>query len=129
MLCPHPINLPSVSSSSSSSDTDSVLPASPNATATAPQDQISQTADSHAEDDSEAEPVFTKKRVNPEQSFEDFYLRQATKEFANDLDKLRSASDFNARSVPLLVQALKQGTACFGREERVRVGNAAEGET
>ncbi|KAK5700290.1 hypothetical protein LTR17_023047 [Elasticomyces elasticus] len=80
-------------------------------------------SDSDAE---EAEPVFTKRTVaNPEQAFEDFYLKQVTKEFANDLDKLRAAGDFNAtKSVPLLVAALRQGTACFGKEERRKIGAA-----
>ncbi|KAK3630836.1 hypothetical protein LTR56_017253 [Elasticomyces elasticus] len=80
-------------------------------------------SDSDAE---EAEPVFTKRAVaNPEQAFEDFYLKQATKEFANDLDKLRAAGDFNAtKSVPLLVAALRQGTACFGKDERKKIGAA-----
>ena len=62
--------------------------------------------------------------VDPEKAFEDFCLRQATKEFANDLDKLRSASDFREGSVLLLIKGLKQGTACFGRQERERVGSA-----
>ncbi|KAK1067140.1 hypothetical protein LTR74_006682 [Friedmanniomyces endolithicus] len=75
-------------------------------------------------------PVFTKRTVlaNPEQAFEDFYLRQVTKEFANDLDKLRAANDFHGTgSIALLVGALRQGTACFGVEERVRVGAACAG--
>lgn len=55
-------------------------------------------------------------------SFEEFYLRQATREFANDLDKLRSAGDFHAaKSVPLLIAALKQGTKVFSLEERRKV--------
>ncbi|KAK5126419.1 hypothetical protein LTR85_010655 [Meristemomyces frigidus] len=74
-------------------------------------------------------PLAAKKTVSPEQAFEDFYLRQATKEFANDLDKLRAAGDFNARSVPLLVGALKQGTACFSQAERVRIGGATSNES
>ncbi|KAK0290538.1 hypothetical protein LTR91_009434 [Friedmanniomyces endolithicus] len=75
-------------------------------------------------------PVFTKRTAvtNPEQAFEDFYLRQATKELANDLDKLRAANDFHGtESIALLVGALRQGTACFGVEERVRVGGACAG--
>lgn len=76
--------------------------------------------------ESDEAPVFTptQKRLSqdPEKSFEDFYLRQATREFANDLDKLRSAGDFNERSIPLLISALKQGTACFSRDERRRIG-------
>lgn len=62
---------------------------------------------------------------NSEQAFEEFYLKQATKEFANDIDKLRSAPDFNERHIPVLIRALRQGTASFGKEERMRVGNAA----
>ncbi|SMY28946.1 unnamed protein product [Zymoseptoria tritici ST99CH_1A5] len=61
-----------------------------------------------------------------EKAFSDFILRQTTNEFANDLDKLRSAGDFNERSVPMLVRALRQGTACFSVEERVAVGKAVE---
>lgn len=75
-----------------------------------------------------AEPALTTKNtINPELAFEDFYLRQATNEFANDLDKLRSAGDFNARSVALLVRALKQGSACFRPDERARIGGAGGG--
>ncbi|KAK3620966.1 hypothetical protein LTR56_022784 [Elasticomyces elasticus] len=92
----------------------------------------SDSPDSDSDSDAEeAEPVFTKRTVaDPEQAFEDFYLKQATKEFANDLDKLRAAGDFNAtKSVPLLVAALRQGTACFGKEERRKIGSAvASGE-
>ncbi|KAI7219202.1 hypothetical protein KC333_g3109 [Hortaea werneckii] len=117
------------SSSSSDSDSDS---GSSNPTST-PNHKSTTAAkapdspDSHADDSSVAsEPVFTKKHINPDQAFEEFYLRQATNEFANDLDKLRSASDFKASSVPMLIEALKQGTVCFSREERVKVGSAAE---
>ncbi|KAI6885242.1 hypothetical protein KC318_g15731 [Hortaea werneckii] len=118
-------------SSSSSSDSDSD---SGNSNSTSTPKYKSTTAakapdspDSHADDSSVAsEPVFTKKHINPDQAFEEFYLRQATKEFANDLDKLRSASDFKASSVPMLIDALKQGTVCFSREERAKVGSAAE---
>ena len=64
-------------------------------------------------------------RMSAQQSFEQFYLSQATKEFANDLDKLRNASDFRGgQSVELLVRGLKQGTACFGEGERLKVGGA-----
>lgn len=63
-----------------------------------------------------------KKREDIETSFTDFYLRQATKEFANDLDKLRSAGDFHGeRSVAMLVRGLKAGTGCFGEGEMGRV--------
>ena len=59
----------------------------------------------------------------PQQSFEQLYLSQATKEFANDLDKLRNAGDFRGgQSVEVLVRALRQGTGCFEDEEKGRVG-------
>ncbi|KAK3715553.1 hypothetical protein LTR37_007041 [Vermiconidia calcicola] len=70
-------------------------------------------------------PPQSQRVMNPNQAFEDFYLKQATKEFANDLDKLRSAADFNERSVPILIAALKQGTTCFKEEERIKIGEAA----
>ena len=47
--------------------------------------------------------------------FESWYLQQVTREFADDLDRIRGASDFNEeRSVPVLVQALKQGASLYG---------------
>lgn len=62
-------------------------------------------------------------KAETEQAFESFYLRQAAKEFSDDLDKLRGASDFKGQSsVELLVGALKQGGACFSPDERSRVG-------
>jgi ribosome assembly protein 3 len=71
-------------------------------------------------------PPQRQKPRDPEQAFEDFYLKQATKEFANDIDKLRSAPDFNERNVPILIRALRQGTACFSEEERRKIGAAGE---
>jgi ribosome assembly protein 3 len=78
--------------------------------------------------DSDSAPVFTQKKQkqDPEKAFEEFYLRQVTKEFANDLDRLRSAGDFNAKSVPLLISALKHGTACFSQDEKRKVVEALE---
>lgn len=112
-------------SSPSSSDSESTSSKHNTTAADAKDVSASESAASPDGEENSSEPVFTKRAVNPEQAFQDFYLRQATKEFANDLDKLRSAGDFNAFSVPLLVDALKQGTACFGKDERVRVGGAA----
>lgn len=58
-------------------------------------------------------------RQDPEQAFEAFYLKQTTKEFSEDLEKLRSANDFRGqRSVELLVGALKQGVVTFSKDER-----------
>lgn len=73
----------------------------------------------------EEAPVQAPKTDNG-QAFENFYLRQSAKEFSDDLDKLRSANDFKGQSsVELLVGALKQGGACFSKEERMRVGCGA----
>ncbi|KAK5159262.1 hypothetical protein LTS14_002404 [Recurvomyces mirabilis] len=76
-------------------------------------------------DDDTVAPRTSKREImDPRQAFRDFYLKQATGEFANDLDKLRSAGDFGGKSIGLLVGALEQGGACFGAGERGRVGVA-----
>ncbi|KAG9676152.1 hypothetical protein KCU99_g4163, partial [Aureobasidium melanogenum] len=59
-----------------------------------------------------------------EDAFTSFYLRQMTTEFAEDLDKIRSAGDFNDKSLGLLISALKQGRECFDRQDRLAVGKA-----
>ncbi|KEQ69235.1 hypothetical protein M436DRAFT_56595, partial [Aureobasidium namibiae CBS 147.97] len=59
-----------------------------------------------------------------EDAFTSFYLRQMTTEFAEDLDKIRSAGDFNDKSLGLLIGALKQGRECFDRRDRLAVGKA-----
>lgn len=52
-------------------------------------------------------------------SFEDVYLQQITLEFADDIDKIRQASDFKEeKSLPVLVAALKQGANIYTEEER-----------
>ena len=58
--------------------------------------------------------------VSSSASFEALYLRQATAEFADELDRLRGAADFSDRSVPMLVEALRQGAARFSEAERRR---------
>lgn len=80
-------------------------------------------SNSHESDQTNLEPLA--RAVDPQQAFDDFYLKQVTKEFANDLDKLRSASDFRGQSVAVLIEALRQGRACFTSDERVRIGTAA----
>lgn len=59
------------------------------------------------------------KMTHPE--FESFYLQQATKEFAEDLDKIRGADDFKNDAVPMLVHALRQGTTTFAPAEQARI--------
>lgn len=53
--------------------------------------------------------------------FESWYLRRVTAEFAEDLDKVRSAGDFKESSVPILIRALEQGSGMFTQEEKARI--------
>ncbi|CAO1602794.1 hypothetical protein XANCAGTX0491_006393 [Xanthoria calcicola] len=53
--------------------------------------------------------------------FESFYLQQVTAEFADDLDKLRNASDFTDKSMPVLVEALKDTARTYSEEEKREV--------
>ena len=62
-----------------------------------------------------------KQETPPKESFESWYLKQVTAEFADDIDKIRNAPDFTEKSVPVLVQALKQGGARFSEQERERI--------
>jgi len=62
--------------------------------------------------------------TDADEAFTDFYLKQATKEFSDDLDKLRAAPDFKANSLDILIDALKQGQACFEKEEREKIGRS-----
>ncbi len=57
--------------------------------------------------------------------FTNFYLQRATVEFAEDLDKIRNADDFKDEALPVLIQALRQGTGLFSAEEQRRVVSAA----
>lgn len=50
--------------------------------------------------------------------FESWYMKAMTEQFADDLDKVRQAPDFKASSVPILVQAMKQGVGVFSEKER-----------
>ncbi|KAI1262014.1 ribosome-assembly protein 3-domain-containing protein [Xylariaceae sp. FL1019] len=53
-----------------------------------------------------------------------YYLQQSTKEFAEDLEKIRKASDFKGDAVPMLVKSLQQGTSMFSPAEQKRVADA-----
>ncbi|KAJ0165459.1 hypothetical protein CTA2_11187 [Colletotrichum tanaceti] len=59
------------------------------------------------------------------QEFNAFYLQRTTREFAEDLDKVREADDFKAESVPFLVHALQQGTALYSTRDQERVARPA----
>ncbi|KAK8076120.1 hypothetical protein PG994_003392 [Apiospora phragmitis] len=53
--------------------------------------------------------------------FTSFYLQQATKELAEDLDKARTADDFKGDALSMLIKALQQGTALFTPAEQKRI--------
>lgn len=45
-------------------------------------------------------------------------MRLMTEEFGDDLNKIREAKDFEDRSLPMLIRALKQGVNIFNAEEK-----------
>ncbi|KAI2471165.1 ribosome-assembly protein 3-domain-containing protein [Annulohypoxylon bovei var. microspora] len=55
------------------------------------------------------------------QEFTSYYLQQSTKEFAEDLDKIRSADDFKGDAVAMLVKSLQQGTTLFSDADKKRI--------
>ena len=55
------------------------------------------------------------------EDFESYYMRRVTAEFADDIDKLRNAPDFNEQSVPVLIEALRQCSEGFSEEEKEKV--------
>jgi len=65
------------------------------------------------------QPRKTDKEVSSE--FTSYYLQRATQEFAEDLDKVRTADDFKNDAIHVLVNALQQGTEMFSPEEQRRV--------
>jgi ribosome assembly protein 3 len=54
-------------------------------------------------------------------AFDAYYLQRATSELADDLNKVRSADDFKADSIPALVRALQQGFVQFSPSDRERI--------
>ncbi|KAI1122030.1 ribosome-assembly protein 3-domain-containing protein [Nemania abortiva] len=59
--------------------------------------------------------------------FTSYYLQQSTKEFAEDLDKIRSADDFKGDALPLLIKSLQQGTSMFSTADQKRIVDARQG--
>jgi ribosome assembly protein 3 len=57
-------------------------------------------------------------------AFTKYYMQRATTEFAEDLDKIRGADDFKDDALPLLINALQQGTSTFSIEEQRRIVTA-----
>ncbi|OTA99318.1 hypothetical protein M426DRAFT_68038 [Hypoxylon sp. CI-4A] len=62
------------------------------------------------------------------QEFTSYYLQQSTKEFAEDLDKVRSADDFKGDAVAMLVKSLQQGTTLFSAVDQKRILEAKKTE-
>ncbi|KAE9369616.1 putative ribosome assembly protein 3 [Stipitochalara longipes BDJ] len=58
-------------------------------------------------------------------AFTKFYMQRATTEFSEDLDRLRGADDFKDDALPLLINALQQGTSLFSIEEQRRIVQAS----
>ncbi|CAF9920214.1 MAG: hypothetical protein HETSPECPRED_004196 [Heterodermia speciosa] len=50
--------------------------------------------------------------------FESLYLQRVTAEFADDIDRLRKANDFSEESLPILIEALKQGACVYSEDEK-----------
>jgi ribosome assembly protein 3 len=50
--------------------------------------------------------------------FEQYYLQRATRELAEDLDKVRTADDFKNDAISILVHALKQGAEMWDLEDK-----------
>ncbi|KAH8887052.1 hypothetical protein GQ53DRAFT_331583 [Thozetella sp. PMI_491] len=57
-------------------------------------------------------------------AFTAYYLQRSTQEFAEALDKVRVADDFKNDAIPLLVNALQQGTALFSPEDQRKIVTA-----
>ncbi|CZR57528.1 uncharacterized protein PAC_07417 [Phialocephala subalpina] len=68
-------------------------------------------------------PTSPKHATDPEISalFTKFYMQRVTSEFSEDLDKLRQADDFKNDALPLLINALQQGTSLFRAEDKRRI--------
>ncbi|MCJ1390884.1 hypothetical protein MMC18_003745 [Xylographa bjoerkii] len=74
------------------------------------------------EQSSASEEILEASQAPPQApTFESFYLQAVTREFADDIDKVRNASDFKDSSLPILIEALRQGVGIYGEDERERV--------
>lgn len=54
-------------------------------------------------------------------AFTRFYMQRVTVEFADDLDRIRGAGDFQDTTLTTLIDALQQGTSIFSIEEQRRI--------
>jgi ribosome assembly protein 3 len=60
------------------------------------------------------------------EEFKAYYLQRATKELAEDLDKVRGADDFKNDAIPLLIHALQQGAGMFSAEDKRAIVSGAK---
>lgn len=74
--------------------------------------------------DGQSKQKMTDKEVAAE--FTSYYLQRATKEFAEDLDKIRNADDFRSDALPMLINALSQGTALFSPADQRKIVTAED---
>ncbi|KAL2072341.1 hypothetical protein VTL71DRAFT_11684 [Oculimacula yallundae] len=88
--------------------------------ATEAQDVI-EASSSSAEETTTLKASKEPKDADIEAAFSQFYMQRATTEFADDLEKLRTSDDFKDEAVPMLIAALKAGTAMFSMEEKKRI--------
>ncbi|KAF2427690.1 hypothetical protein EJ08DRAFT_680835 [Tothia fuscella] len=73
------------------------------------------------EDAGSAVDIQEAQKESANQDFTSWYLRKITQELEDDLDKIRSAGDFNENSLPVLINALQQGETIFSAEEKRRI--------
>ncbi|KAH8157889.1 hypothetical protein CIB48_g10358 [Xylaria polymorpha] len=66
------------------------------------------------------------KDIDTAADFTSYYLQQSTKEFAEDLDKIRSAGDFKGDALPMLIHSLQQGTSMFSPADQRRIVDARQ---
>ncbi|RKF64622.1 putative ribosome assembly protein 3 protein [Erysiphe neolycopersici] len=92
------------------------------------QEEDEEIEDKRKEDFEPPKLCLTKKNVSKAMTddeisaaFAEFYLKNVTNEFADDLDQLRNADDFKEDSIPVLISALQQGTSLFSIEEQRRI--------
>ncbi|CCU74200.1 unnamed protein product [Blumeria hordei] len=94
-----------VSTDDSESDIDTV-----NHIAKDQNDQKSNLAIENHTADTEVSSAFTK-----------IFMAKVAEELSNDLDELRKADDFKDDALPILINALQQGTSLFSRDEQRRI--------
>ncbi|MCJ1308610.1 hypothetical protein MMC25_002263 [Agyrium rufum] len=84
-------------------------------------------AEKHDSPQGESDVATLTPTANEAQSFDSWYLQAVTKEFADDIEKIRNAKDFKADSLPILIYALQQGASLYTDEEKARVTGRTKG--